>query len=377
MPSAAVHAVVGRRLRRRLRRHSGPAVHLRRRRRRRRPSTTYGDDAFVAVRHRWPACSRHRRRRRECCSASVDGPGDPAPGRGAAAPTTVDDLTIDRAATLIARPGLSMGVRGQRSSRSRWCAALPASAPASRRARPRTREPEKPVAGTSLLGVPGGQLLARRRRRLPVHPRSRQWLSHMSTDARPAPRLRAVVRRRARLRHPDHGGRRAATRRCGRVRLRRRERPGALPARHATPGSRAAAAPTATGTRSSSTRAPAGSTRPGSTRVSDGRWRAGSGAMWSLASNAAAPRRLDLRRRRRPADPARAAALERGRGRPRRPRDPVHHRRHQPPPPVAGPPRRRLAVEPRLPADGRPLPAEGVVLDRRASPRRPGAWSAR
>ena len=37
----------------------------------------------------------------------------------------------------------------------------------------------------------------------------------MSTGGRPAPRLRAVVRRRAQLRHPDHGRRRRRTARCG------------------------------------------------------------------------------------------------------------------------------------------------------------------
>ena len=38
-------------------------------------------------------------------------------------------------------------------------------------------------------------------------------------------------------------------------------------------------------------------------------WRAGSGAIWDMKSNRAAARRLDERRRRRAADPARAGAL--------------------------------------------------------------------
>ncbi len=59
-----------------------------------------------------------------------------------------------------------------------------------------------------------------------------------------------------------------------------------------------------------------------------------------------APERLDLRRRRRPADPARPAALERGAGPPGQPRDPVHHRHHLDAPPLAGPARRRLADAP-------------------------------
>ena len=54
----------------------------------------------------------------------------------------------------------------------------------------------------------------------------------------------------------------------------------------------------------------------------DGRWRAGSGAIWDLGSNALRPARLDLGRRRRPADPPRARPLRRGRRR----RDPARAR---------------------------------------------------
>ena len=97
------------------------------------------------------------------------------------------------------------------------------------------------------------------------------------------------------------------------------------------------------------------------TTESSGHWRAGSGATWSLRSRRAAPRRLDLRRCRRAADLPGPAALRRGQGRPRRPRDPVHHRPHQPPPPVAGPPRRRVDQHLGLPADGGAVPAAGVV----------------
>ena len=79
-------------------------------------------------------------------------------------------------------------------------------------------------------------------RKLPVDPRSKQWLSHMSTGGRPAPRLRPVVRARSQLRHPDHRRRRQPP-----------EGAGALPATPAratrcatrsapTPGSRAGAA---------------------------------------------------------------------------------------------------------------------------------------
>ena len=53
-------------------------------------------------------------------------------------------------------------------------------------------------------------------------------------------------------------------------------------------------------------------------------WHAYSGAVWDLKSNAAAPRGLDLGRRRRAADPARARAPRRGRRR-RHPPRAAHH----------------------------------------------------
>ena len=108
------------------------------------------------------------------------------------------------------------------------------------------------------------------------------------------------------------------------------------------------------------------------TRVRDGRWRAGSGATWKLSSNRLRPERLDLRRRRRAADPARPAALERGQGRQGQPRDPVHHRRHRGGPPVARPARRRLRVGDPPPADGGALPAAIVVRRERAGRPCPG-----
>ena len=55
-------------------------------------------------------------------------------------------------------------------------------------------------------------------------------------------------------------------------------------------------------------------------------WTAGSGAVFDLRSNALRPRRLDVRRRRRPADPPRARAPRRGRRR----RDPPCAPRHRP-----------------------------------------------
>ena len=79
------------------------------------------------------------------------------------------------------------------------------------------------------------------------------------------------------------------------------------------------------------------------TRMRGTAWSAGSGATWSLRSNALRRNTLDLRRRCRAADPARPAALERGQRGGGQARDPVHHRRHQQPPPLARAPRRRLA----------------------------------
>ena len=104
-------------------------------------------------------------------------------------------------------------------------------------------------------------------------PRSENWLSHMSTDRGPAPRLRAVVRRRAQLRHPDHRGRQAPQEGegSGSTTAPRATRSATRSA--TTPRSRAAAARTATSTRSSSTSRSASSTRsstPGS-RTGSGR----------------------------------------------------------------------------------------------------------
>ena len=108
------------------------------------------------------------------------------------------------------------------------------------------------------------------------------------------------------------------------------------------------------------------------TQQRSGKWYAGSGAIWSLTSEQAPPRRLDVGRRGGTADPARSAAVERGQAPPRRPRHPVHHRRHVDTPPVAGPARCGLPDELELPTDGRPLPAEGDLPPVRV--RRRGRW---
>ena len=77
---------------------------------------------------------------------------------------------------------------------------------------------------------------------------------------RPAPRLRAVVRRRPQLRHPDHRGRQEAQEVEGVASTTPRRATTRSTRSATTPRSRAAVTPTATGTRSSSTRASASST---------------------------------------------------------------------------------------------------------------------
>jgi hypothetical protein len=71
-----------------------------------------------------------------------------------------------------------------------------------------------------------------------------------------------------------------------------------------------------------------------------------------------AHQRLDVRRCRRPADPARPAALRRDPSRQGRPRDPVHHQQHGPPLHLAGPAPGRLRQQPGVPADGGAVPAQ-------------------
>ena len=213
--------------------------------------------------------------------------------------------------------------------------------------------------------LPRQQLLARRRARPAVHSAQRgSGSSHMSPD----PRL-----------HPDFGpsygeqpvpygipvtvvgGDHAEGQRV--LRLRRRERRRRLPARQTTPRSRAAATPD--GDRHADRRrhaAPAGSTRPVDRPTSAGsRWTAGSGATWRLTSNKLRPQGWTS------ADaaglPILPGLLRYGevRSRPGRPRDPVHHRRHRPR--HVWPARHDAGSvsRPGLPADGRPLPAQGLV----------------
>ena len=85
---------------------------------------------------------------------------------------------------------------------------------------------------------------------------------------------------------------------------------------------------------------------------SGGQWRAGSGAVWNLRSNALRPGRLDERRRGRPADLPRPRPLGRRLGRRDQPRPAVHGARHLRALHLPGPPRRRRAARAGLPPMG-------------------------
>ena len=211
--------------------------------------------------------------------------------------------------------------------------------------RPPARQPivgpvHKPVAGTSCAAFPADNYWHADIRGLPRHRRNAQWLSHMSTG---------------RDLHPDFGPSYGAGPDYGipvtvvdhghpRVRVRFDYAAESDQVRY----------PFGSDTRIEGGRDSAGDKHAvvvdrgacrlyetWNTRTADGVWRAGSGATWSLTSNALRPRRLDVRGRGRAADPAGSPALERGARGTRRPRHPVHHRRDQPPPPLAGPARRR------------------------------------
>ena len=108
-----------------------------------------------------------------------------------------------------------------------------------------------------------------------------------------------------------------------------------------------------------------------------GGWRAGSGAIWDLRSNRLRPAGLDVRRRGRPADPARSRALRGGRARPDRPRAPLHRLPHPARLRLAGAPLRERPHRPEPAADGPPLPPEGELPDRAASRARPGSCCRR
>ena len=231
------------------------------------------------------------------------------------------------------------------------------------------------AAHRRLPGVPGQQLVA------PGHladagARAQQpvALAHVDvTEA--ASRLRPVVRRWPELRHPDHGREGRSPEGAGALRLcGESDRVGtrSVP----TPGSRAAATPVATCTRSS-WKETCRLYETWNTRIAERQ--VGSRLRSDVVAEVqrAAAQRLDLRRCCRPADPAGPAALERGEGRSRQPRHPVHHRRHEQPPPVAGQARCRVAEQPGLSADGGPVPAEGVVPAEGIRQATPAAWSWR
>ena len=231
---------------------------------------------------------------------------------------------------------------------------------------------EKPIAGTSCSEFPADNWWHADVSDLPVHRRSRQWLSHMSTGSDLHPDFGPSYGDGPELRHPDHRRRVRAPQGAGALRVRRRERQGALPARQGHPDRGRPPLRPATGTRSSSTRAV-----PALRDLRD------PGAQRQVAAPA-------------PARCGRCAATRCG--------------------PTAGPPPTRPACrsspgllrwnevrdgridhairfttdvtsrhhlwparhdagsheQPGLPADGRPVPAEGVVLRRAACRRRRG-----
>ena len=175
-----------------------------------------------------------------------------------------------------------------------------------------------------LCHLPGRQCLARRRFAVAGAGQllgiGHQYRCHPG-------RARRLRRRRLRGwadRDTGHDRRAGTGRGVGDLRVRLRERPGARIRYRPTRRSRAARQhrrPPRDRGRPARCRATS-CTRP--TPHGDGSWQAGSGAIFDLRSNALRAAGLDLGRRRRAADPGRAGALRRGRGRPDRPRDPVH-----------------------------------------------------
>ena len=119
--------------------------------------------------------------------------------------------------------------------------------------------------------------------------------------------------------------------------------------------------------------------RAGARRLGQGRRLAGRrGRALGPVVQPAPPGPLDLRRRRRPADPARAALLRRGGVGPDHPRAALHPAERAARLHVAGPPLRPERQHRAGPAGVRPaLPAAEVVPGRRATPAPPGRSSSR
>ena len=227
-------------------------------------------------------------------------------------------------------------------------------------------------AGTTVPGaaelpaVPGQQRVEHRHLPAAGRPAQRRLAGqHGRRPHRPAPRLRARSGRLP-VRHPGHGRRPAGTGWSGSSSPTRR-RATAGPIRSArTPPSRAAGTPAATATPSWSTPRTCTLYELWNARYTAGGSTAGSGAIWNLQVERAAAGRLDLGRRRGPADPARPAELRPGPGgRPARPADHPRDPLHRPADPVglhlAGPARGRVGLKPRPAADGRPVPAAGQL----------------
>ena len=148
---------------------------------------------------------------------------------------------------------------------------------------------EKPIAGTSCSEFPADNWWHADVSDLPVHPRSRQWLSHMSTDSDLHPDfgpsygdgpnygipITVVGSEHRKVRVP--------------LRVRLRERPGALPARQGHPDRGRAPLGRRPARDHRRQAAGAGSTRPSRPGSATAGGSAGSGAVWSLRSNALRP----------------------------------------------------------------------------------------
>ena len=200
---------------------------------------------------------------------------------------------------------------------------------------------------------------------LPVHPQSAALDREHRRDGRAQGRLRrGPVERRA-DRDPLHDRARDAAARAGLVHVRRRERPRPVPdpAERPDRGRRRARPATATSSSSTATRAGCGSSTARIRRTAARRGRPAR-ARPGTQLERDAPARVDVRRRRRAADPAGPRALRRGRGRRDRPRHPLHGSADRERLRLAGEPqgrdRRRVGS-----ADGRLVPAEGELRHQR------------
>ena len=209
---------------------------------------------------------------------------------------------------------------------------------------------------------------------LPVHARSAAWVASIGATAGLKADFGSGTVGRRPDRHPVRRRRRRPAEGAGRLRLRRRERPRPVPDPVRRPDRGRRRTPTAIATSSSSTRDAAGSTSC-SPPTPAGRRRVARRLRRGLrpALERAAARRLDLGRRRRPADPARPRPLRRGRRRRDRPRDPLHRTRTPKRLRLAGPPPgRQPSTDAEPAADGPVVPPQGRLRRAGLSAEAPG-----